>query len=462
MFSIEEILKATDAILLGGSLQKRVSGVSLDSRTIKPGELFIAIRGRRFNGHSFITQARSKGAGAVLFSDARYLARSFTRKYQQGFPALMVKDTLRALGMLAHYYRSKFKIPVIAITGSNGKTTTKEMLKTILGLRFEVLHNPGTENNYIGTPLAIFRLRKGHNLAVLELGANHPGEIDWLSWVVQPTTGIITNIGPSHFEFFKSLQGVFRAKIELIKNLAKQGTLIINRDDQFLSQLKGTDLRTITFGMNRSADFSGKTLEQTEKGTTFLLNKRHRITVRSLGRHNVYNALAAIACARRFAVGFNEIKNALAHFQTPAMRMQLLKLKNITIINDCYNANPESFRCALDSLQGYPNHARKIVVCGDMLELGPAAEKLHVNLGQRIANSKIDFLIAVGPLAKRVACAAHYKGMSEKKICTCRSASAAARALRKIVQPEDIVLIKGSRAMKMENVVKCFTTSSIH
>ena len=371
-----------------------------------------------------------------------------------------VKNTVQALGALAYYHRKRFKIPVIAITGSNGKTTTKEMLSNILKERFNVLYNPETQNNNIGVPLAILRLRKRHNLAVIEIGANHSGEIDRLSWIIKPTVGIITNIGPSHLEFFKNLKGVFEAKLELIKNLAKNGKLLINKDDRFLSQLKEPNFETVTFGFNRFSDFCGQIIKETENRTIFLLNNKHRIVLKTLGVHNVYNALAGIACARSLGLSYNEIKSALALFKMPAMRMQLLNIDNFKIINDCYNSNPGSLKCALEFLKAYSNPGKKIMVCGDMLELGKMTKRLHLDIGKMVAKAEIDFLITVGRLARDIASSAYSTGMPEKSIRRCGNTSEAARFLRSFIQPKDVVLIKGSRAMKMENVVKCFTNSS--
>lgn len=453
MFTIKEILESTGARLIKGDTNSRISGVSVDSRTIKPNELFVAIRGRRFDGHSFIPQARRRGAGAILFSQAF--------KGSSSIPLIGVKNTIRALGALACYYRMRFKIPVVAITGSNGKTTTKEMLTGILGRRFNVLRNPGTQNNQIGVSLAILSLRQRHNLAVIEIGANHRGEIDRLSWIIKPAVGIITNIGASHLEFFKTLKGVFEAKLELIGNLAKNGKLVINKDDRFLSQLNSSNLRTLTFGFNQSSNFYGQIIKRTEKETIFLLNRRHRIVLKTLGRHNVYNALASIAVARSFGISYNEIKKALALFEALPMRMQMLDINNIKIINDCYNSNPGSLGCALDFLRDCSNQRKKVVVCGDMMELGRQAEKLHSNIGKRIAKGKIDFLITVGALSRNVARGAYSAGMSQNSIRAFRNTPEAARFLRGLIGPGDIVLIKGSRAMQMEDVVKCFTSSSI-
>ncbi len=457
MFTIEEILEATNGKLLQGNESLKVSGISIDSRTLKQNELFIAIKGERFNGHSFIAQALRKGAGAILFSDTHFLK---DRRYS--ISMIKVRDTVQALGDLAHYHRARFKIPVIAITGSNGKTTTKEMLSKILSKRFNVLHNPGTQNNHIGVPLTLLDLRTRHEFAVVEIGANHAGEIDRLSRIVRPTAAIITNIGPSHLEFFKSPKGVLRAKLELIRNLAKDAKLVINKDDRYLSRLNGAICKTVTFGINRLSDFQGEIVKQSENEILFLLNRRHYIALPALGRHNVYNALASIACARNFGISYNEIKDAFLSFQMPAMRMQRLNVNNIKIINDCYNSNPASLRCALDFLKNYSTQGKKILIFGDMLELGRSAKKFHLDAGKSIAKAKIDFLITVGSLAKDIVSGAHLAGMPKQAVRFCRTSSQAAKFLRRLAEHGDVVLIKGSRAIKMENIVECFTSSFTH
>lgn len=459
MFTIEEILERTGGKLVKGSSSGKVSGVSIDSRTIKPNELFVAIKGERFDGHVFIEEASRRGAAAIVFSDRRYEKTAL--KHPRAIPILRVKNTVWALGALAYSYRTRFKIPVIAVTGSNGKTTTKEMLKATLSKRFSVLCNPGTQNNHIGVPLAIFKLQKKHRLAVIEIGASRAGEIDRLSWILQPSVGVITNIGPAHLEFLKNLQGVFKTKMELTRNLSRDAKLVINQDDRFLSSaLNGPNLHRVTFGLNRSCDFYAEAIKQTEKEISFVLNGKHHIALKALGRHNVYNALASIAVAKSFGIGYNEIKDALAIFKAPPMRMQVFDVNNVRIISDCYNSNPDSLVSALEFLSEYSSKGKKIAVCGDMLELGERAHSLHFDIGKKLARRKIDFLITVGPLSKDIASGAHAAGMSKESIRTYSSASEAAKSLYELAQGNDVVLIKGSRAMQMENIIECFTGSS--
>ncbi|MBN3039279.1 MAG: UDP-N-acetylmuramoyl-tripeptide--D-alanyl-D-alanine ligase [Candidatus Omnitrophica bacterium] len=459
MFTIGEIAKATAGEIIEGQAETQIKGVSIDSRTLKQGELFVAIKGERFNGHSFVEQARSKKAKAILISDIRFVANKKNSGNSNAIAIIKVKDTVRALGALAHWHRMKFRIPLIAVTGSNGKTTTKEMISALLKNKFNVLYNQGTQNNHIGVPLTLFRLRRKHSACVLEMGANHPGEIDTLSWIAQPTLAVITNIGPTHLEFFKTLQGVLKAKIEMINNLAKNGKLIVNKDDRFLFNLADRPVRTITFGVNQYADYSAEITGQTKKGTSFLLNRRHQLTLKALGRHNVYNALASIACARNFGLGYNVIKDTLVSFKAPPMRMQVLDVKGIRFVVDCYNSNPQSLKCALDFLKDSTVAGNKIAICGDMLELGKRSQSYHFEIGRKVAQDKIDFLITLGRSARYITSGASAAGMPKTKIYDCYDCREIADILRKVGGPGDMVLLKGSRAMKMENILECFTGS---
>ncbi len=445
MFSVHEIIEATGGKIIQGSRNARVSAVSIDSRTIGKGELFVAIKGRRFNGHKFISAAQSAGACCVMVSKLPQVLPQV--------PVILVKDTVRALMALGFRHRSRFNIPIVVITGSNGKTTAKEILKHLLSQKFNVLSNPGTQNNYIGASLSILKLSPAHQMAVLEIGTNRPGEIDRLSWMLQPSAAIITNIGPSHLEFLRDLSGVLKAKLELLKNLAKGGRLILNADDELLSKVKAVGFTRITFGLNKNSDFYAQDIKQQAEKISFSLNGEQRFEFKAFGRHNVYNALAGIACAKSFGLTFPEIKNALSSFQALPLRMQLLEHKNIRIVNDCYNSNPGSLACALDYLQEYICAGKKILVCGDMLELGKRAGALHQQIGRKVAENRIDFLITVGELSRNVASGASRAGMKKDLIRSCSNASQAAKFLRKIITPGDFILIKGSRAMQMESIV---------
>jgi UDP-N-acetylmuramoyl-tripeptide--D-alanyl-D-alanine ligase len=462
MFSVKEIIEATHGKLIQGSQTQRVKGVSIDSRTIKPGEMFIAIKGDRFNAHNFIDDVRAKKAAVIVISDKRFVSQKKTSKKWKNTTLIKVHNTTDALAALAHWHRMKFNIPVVAITGSNGKTTTKEMIALLLSKRFKVLYNPGTQNNHIGVPLTLFKLRKKHSACVLEMGANHHGEIDRLSWIAKPTVAILTNIGPSHLEFFKTLKGVLRAKLELINNLDRDGCLILNKDDRFLFALGRNLFRTITFGIERVADYSASEIKQHQKNLSFVVNRKHSIKIPASGRHNVYNALASIACARHFGLSYQKINDAFSSYKSPPLRMQVIDAGGIKMIVDCYNSNPESSKCALDYMKEFECQGKKIAVFGDMLELGEKAKELHESVGEKAAQSNIDLLVSMGSLAKSIAQAAKNSGMSKTHVRMCKNWHEVVAFLKETAEPKDAVLIKGSRAMKMENIVQCFTGSSIH
>lgn len=356
----------------------------------------------------------------------------------------------------------KFRIPVIGITGSNGKTTTKEMLAALLSTRYRLLFNPGTQNNHIGVPLTLLRLRKEHAMCILEMGTNHFGEIDRLARIAQPTMAVITNIGPSHLEFLKTLAGVRKAKLELLPYLPKGAKVIINRDDRILFPLKKASANAITFGFNPDAQYRAEVIKQSAKGINFRLNHKQKFFLPLFGRHNIYNALASITAARCFGLSYQAMQEALAVFKPLPMRMQTVSHDGVTLFVDCYNSNPASMAYALDFLKDYATQGRRIAIFGDMLELGARAAEIHAQIGRKIVKSNIDILISVGKLAKHIVRGAHGAGMPRKTARTCRTAEEAAALLGSLVGPGDIVLVKGSRAMKMENTLKCFTGFSIH
>ncbi|MDP3142564.1 MAG: UDP-N-acetylmuramoyl-tripeptide--D-alanyl-D-alanine ligase [Candidatus Omnitrophota bacterium] len=445
-FTVKELLKATNGRLLQGSFKGRVLGVSTDTRTLRPGELFVAIKGNNLNGHDFIAAAVRKSAGGLIISERRGFV------FAKNLPVILVKDTTRAFGGIACFHRKRFDIPVIAITGSNGKTTVKEMTAAVLQQRFIALKSEGTQNNHIGVPRTLLKLNAKHQAAILEFGTNHPGEISYLASVALPTAAIITNIGPSHLEFFKTLNGVLKEKKSLLKGLQGPRLAILNNDDPFLRQIRNRDLRVVTFGINQKSRFMAGDILRDEDRLSFLVNGRYKIGLNTPARHSIYNALGAIACARSLGVDFNSIKKALAKFKFPDGRLQIRRFKGIKIIDDTYNANPLSLKCAVDVLTGYNSH-RKIAVCADMKELGDKSNDLHLSLGKYIGQSSIDLLITVGKLARYISAGAKKAGMQKDRVCHVNSIQQAARRLARIIRPQDIVLVKGSRSMAMEKVI---------
>ncbi|MFH1458320.1 MAG: UDP-N-acetylmuramoyl-tripeptide--D-alanyl-D-alanine ligase [Candidatus Omnitrophota bacterium] len=453
MFKVEELLKATQGKFVSGKRDACVKGVSIDSRTLKRGEAFIAIKGRNYDGHCFVNEAIKKGSNVIIFK------KPFLRtKPKDEITFIEVKDTVRALGGIARFHRQRFDIPVIAVTGSNGKTTTKEMIFWVLSRKFKVLKTSGTKNNQIGLPLTLLGLNNACDLAVLEIGSNHFGEIGYLCRICQPDIGVITNIGPSHLEYFKNLEGVFREKMALIRELKKPGLAILNADDRFLKKvLHRAHKRPLAlgFGIKNRSDFLATEIRALGQSLQFSVNQKYRFTLRTLGYYNIHNALAAVACARIFGMSMPDAASRLATFVPPQNRLQLLTLNNITFIDDTYNSNPLSLRQSLAVLKDSRAEGRKIFVMGDMLELGRRAVHFHRQIGKEAARI-CDVFIAVGPLSKWAALAARKEGLKAQDVFLCENNLEARDILYKKVNPgsEDLVLIKGSRAMMLEKILQ--------
>ena len=452
MFKVSELIKATGAKSVSGNTEGQVAGISIDSRAIKPDEAFLAIRGQNFDGHDFIAEVIAKGVKCIIAEPSRQYAAPGNVTF------IRVEDTTRSLGDIARFRRENFKGVVIALTGSNGKTTTKEMISWVLAGKFKVLKNPGTKNNHIGVPLVLLGLDNSYDVAVLEIGTNHHGEVGYLAGICQTDIALITNIGPSHLEFFKDLQGVFKEKITLLDYLRAPGIGILNADDKLLkkrllARRKGDLLFSV--GLKGKCEFSASQIRSTCEKLEFCVNKTAGFSLNTLGYLNIYNALMAIACARILGMEYKDILMRLKAFNFPQDRLCLTKLQDIKFINDTYNANPVSLNHALDVLEGYPTKGRKIFVMGDMMELGLQRDFFHCQAGQRVAEV-CDAFISVGKLSRLAAAAAKDSGLSEKDIFVCENASEAREVLFKKISPtaDDIVLVKGSRAMKMEEVFK--------
>lgn len=450
MFTVKDILKPIKGRLLSGKENDVLTGVSTDTRRLKSGELFVAIKGERFDGHNFVLDAVSKRAGGVLVQDGCITNSNFKTP---NITFICVRDSIKALGDIAHFHRSRFNIPIIAITGSNGKTTAKEMIAAILNKKFNTLKNFGTENNQIGVPLTLMRLGLNHKVAVLEMGTNRLGEIGRLSEIARPTRAVITNIGPSHLEYLKDTDTVLKAKCEVMEYLDKDARLVLNADDNLLKTLK-TDLKVVRFGLNKGCDFYPDKLNVEPDGINFRLNGKHEINLNVVGRHNVYNALAAIAASWDFKVPIDEIRDALKEFRVPNMRMEVKRIGDIKIINDSYNSNPLSMKQAIEALRDITTKGRKILVAGDMLELGNLSGRFHHLVGRQAAESGIDLIVAVGKLAEHVAKGAQEGGMNRKRIKMCNLTKEACCAVPDLVKEGDTILVKGSRAMKMEQIVE--------
>lgn len=454
MFTVEGILEATRGKLVSGSLKTEVAGISIDSRQILPGELFVAIKGKNFDGHDFVGETLRKGAAGAVISKGSVISAAPGAHEQV---IVQVNETVKALGDLAYLYRERFELPMIGITGSNGKTTTKDMVASILARRYATLKSEASFNNLIGVPLTLFKLTDQHEVCVVELGTSQLGEISRLSRIAEPSHGIITNVGPSHLEFFGDIHTVYRAKAELLEVLGRDGVAILNGDDQRLLLLaKGLGIKPITFGVGKSCDFRANHISYLTDGLNFRLNGSYPIELRLLGRHNVYNALASIAIASTLGLDYDLAREALLTFRPPRGRMEVSELNGIRIIDDTYNSNPQSLGCAIEALSKLSSRGRKILVSGDMLEQGVGARLRHFRMGQKAARAGIDLLVCVGQFSKDIARGALRYGMSEADIFEFASQEEVARWLLKTVVEGDTMLVKGSRATRMERVIDSF------
>jgi len=451
--TIATVLEATGGSLIQGDIQTPVAGVSTDSRSIKPGELFFALRGERFDGHRFVAEALKRGGrGVVVDKQGHGIA-------DETIAIIEVTDTLQALGDLANLWRRKHPIPVIAVVGSNGKTTTKEMVAGILQPKGTVLKNPGNLNNLIGLPLSLLKMNANDRVAVLEMGMNHIGEILRLTRIAEPNVGIVTNIGPVHLEGVGSIEGVMKAKGELLEGMGAHGSLIFNADDPRVVALS-TEFTgaKICFGIKNPADWMARDIRtRRDGGVTFrLIGSSGEITIalKLMGEHQVYNALAATAATSHLGAGIGEIKRGLESFQPPPMRMELIFLgKGIKIINDAYNANPPSMESALHTLADI-TEGRKIAVLGDMWELGEFAQQAHRELGRQVKEYGIDLLFLLGQFAPHVAQGSQEAGMPPEAVYIGEDHHAVSLRLARQLHKGDWVLVKGSRIMKMETIIK--------
>ena len=455
---MNEIENKLLAELLGRLERMEIKGISIDSRNIKEGELFIAIRGDRFDGHDFVPDAMKKGAWGALVERS-----SLESKYERlgGLKNILpVEDTVCALQEMSLMHRKKHPVPVVGITGSNGKTTTKEMLACILKQKGPVLKNEGNLNNHIGVPLTLLKFEAQHKAAAVEMGMSAPGEIDVLARLVSPDVGVITNIGPAHLEFLGSMDMVAAAKAELLNNLKHEGTAVLNADDPYYDTLKNKfGGRIISFGIEKKADVTATDIGQGKDYTDFTLKaagSRANVRLQAVGRHNIYNALAAAAAA--FAVGMTieAVMCGLDDFVPTAMRSELKVLNGRTVLADCYNANPGSMKAALETLVSLKGSKKAVAALGDMLELGDAGAEAHREIGRMAARLGVDTLITLGPLSQHIIEGAREAGMARERLFAAGSHSEAAELLRKHSANGDAVLVKGSRGMKMEKILEEF------
>jgi UDP-N-acetylmuramoyl-tripeptide--D-alanyl-D-alanine ligase len=430
-------------------------GYSIDSRTVQPGELFFAVKGERLDGHDFVEQALARGAIAAVIEKA-HLAR-----YSTPVGLLVVDDTLVALQTLATAVRKIWGKTAIGVTGSMGKTTTKEAMAHLLAIKYRVHRTKGNFNNHFGLPLGLLTLEPEYDLAVVEMGMSHAGEIAALARIALPTQAVVTNVAPVHLESFDSLAGIARAKFELVESLPAGGTAVLNADDEYVSQF-GRDFggKVVMFGLKSTADVRAEKIEILgSEGTRFeLVSGGTRQSVQSplLGQHNVYNLLAAAAIALEHGITPSEIAAALPSLQPADKRGQVLHLGNITVLYDCYNSSPKALMAAVDTLAAMPAK-RRIVVAGEMLELGATGEQLHRECGRYVATSRIDFLLGVRGLAEPMVEAASEAGLNAEFVATPEEAGA---WLAREAREGDVVLLKASRGVRLEKALETWKQKS--
>ena len=460
MLTVTDIVKATGGrVVKPGPDGVVFKGVSTDSRTVGAGELFVPIVGERFDGHDFIEAAFAKGASGALTMPGKGASS------RGNVCQIEVDDTLRALGAIAHYIRdARRDLVVVGITGTNGKTTTKEMLASVLSVRGPVLKNAGNLNNEIGLPLTLMGLDETHWAAVLEMGMSGFGEIARLAKIAEPQVGVITNIGPGHLETLGSMEGVARAKGELIEVLPRDGKAVLNLDDPYLKGLLVKNKsRAVTFGLRPGAMVTAGDIKETAHGVSFRLAVPGGVAAISLpvmGTHNVYNALAAAAAALTAGLTVKEIKQGLEAFSPVKMRMEVLDIGGVRVINDAYNANPASMAASLNAFASV-KEGRRIAVLGDMLELGPSASKAHFDVGRLAGAEGMALLVLMGEHAAETAKGALESGMDEADVVVADGPEAAAEALSERLRKGDHVLVKGSRGMRMERVIELLKTRRV-
>lgn len=421
-----------------------VSGVFTDSRQPMKDGLFVALTGEKFDGHDFIASLENSGVSAVLVQ----------KDVPTTLPKIVVKDTRLALQALAYHQRSKFSIPVVGLTGSVGKTTTKEMIWYVLSSKYNTLKNQGNLNNDIGMPLTLLRMESSHEAAVIEMGMNHFGEISRLTAILRPTIGVITNIGVNHIENLGSKENIMKAKLEILEGMPKGAPLVLNGDDEMLGKYENDSYSIMRFGITSDKnDVRAYDIKTWEQGCSFTVETPAGSAFVELpvpGTHMVYDALAAIAVGSLLGIAPKNAAGALKNYTPEGMRQRVTHVRDMTLIEDCYNASPDSVKAALKVLSAY-RQGRRIAVLGDMLELGDYAQQLHYEIGKAAFDNDVTLLFTYGNLSAETSKAAKELGLPTEHF---RDIDALCKTLKEVLRPGDTVLVKGSRGMHMEQVVE--------
>ncbi|MTI69803.1 MAG: UDP-N-acetylmuramoyl-tripeptide--D-alanyl-D-alanine ligase [Firmicutes bacterium] len=451
---IKRTLKEIQSMVNGYGLNnknkiKSIKGVSTDTRTIKKDQLFIPIKGEQFNGHNFIKSAESKGACAALWCESEPTPDT-------DIPLIFVKDTVTAIQTLAKKYREELSMKVIGITGTNGKTSTKDILASILETKYKTYKTQGNLNNHLGVPLTLLSIDEDTEMAVIEMGMSCLGEIELLSKIAKPDAAIITNVGNAHLLDLKTIDNIIKAKLEIVKGLKQNGLFVCNGDNpSLIKEVNNLKLNQnfITFGKRESNDYSVKVKSFDKKGISFTFNKEKSpvFFLPLLGKHQIFNATSAIIIAKYFNIDFDLVKKGLLNLNLTKMRSELIKGEDFDILNDSYNSNPESTKAALDTIYSLNSYSQKIVVFGDMLELGEKEIDMHKEIGNKIDLNKLDYFFTIGHLAKHAGIEAKIKE-GKCKVLSFMNKKELIKTIKRVVKKDSIILLKASRGMKLEEV----------
>jgi len=454
---IKDIIKVCNGKLICGNEEDVCIDFSKDTRTIQENDVYVGIKGENFDGNTLYLDAFEKGAKACILQGIE-IDKETIEKYKNK-SIIIVDDTIKALQEIAKFKRSLYNIPVVAITGSVGKTSTKDIIASVVGEQYKVLKTQGNLNNHIGVPLTILSLKE-HEALVVEMGMNNAGELTVLSKIAQPDIAVITNVGTAHIGNLGSRENILKAKLEILNGLKENGTLIINNDNDMLNAWKteyNGNVKIVTYGIENTSDFKASDIKLNENSSEFSLESQidnnEKIMVPVGGMHFVYNALSAIAVGEQLNIPIEKIKNGIANFELTKSRMELIKLENeITVVNDCYNANYDSMKASIEYL-AKTNSTRKIAILGDMLELGDFSNELHAKVGEEVAKNKIDILITVGEMGKVIANAAK-QADDGIEVYSFDNNQSAITKINELKKSGDTILIKASNGMKFKEIVE--------
>ncbi|MBO5348846.1 MAG: UDP-N-acetylmuramoyl-tripeptide--D-alanyl-D-alanine ligase [Clostridia bacterium] len=452
--TVKDIIEQCSGKIIMGDINKECIDFSTDTRKIKQGDVYIGLKGEKFDGSQFYKQALQSGASACILQNIEI--DNETKENYKDRTIIIVEDTLKTLQKLAKYKRSKYNIPVIAITGSVGKTSTKDIIASVVATKYNVLKTEGNFNNHIGLPLTILRL-KDHDAMVVEMGMNNLGEISLLTDIAKPTIAVITNVGTAHIGNLGSRENILKAKLEILEGLSQDGTLIINNDNDMLHMWneKNDIYKVLDFGIENNSKLMAKDIKINSTSSQYKIidkNEEINIEVPIASKVFIYNSLSAICVGKTLNIEINKIIEGIKNFELSKNRMEVTTINKVTIINDCYNANFDSMKASIESLAKMEG-SRKIAILGDMLELGEFSQKLHSDIGKEICNNNIDILITVGEESKNIAQNAIENGMNKNNIYVLNNNTEVINLITKIKQINDTILIKASNGMHFIEIV---------